>query len=101
MGEYNQYILLEGNLEEEEMRFQSSRPVQPNLLLDPRENPAIKYVAKSDCRIIKIKRGAAGNMLFQKKLMQKERERNQEKAKLKKIIKTKDQKDKLDYLKVI
>lgn len=90
IGEHCQYLLLEGNLREVEEQFEANRTIEPNRILDLRDKVGVRFVAESDCKIIKIKKGAsAGLVHFQKRLLQKERERNQEMGKLKKLMKTK------------
>lgn len=71
-------------------------------MVDLREKEGVRFEAKVDCKMIKIRRGAAGGMAqFQKRLMQKERERVQEGARLRKLMKGKELKSKLEFLRAI
>jgi hypothetical protein len=70
--------------------------------VDLREKAGVRFEAMSDCKMIKIRRGAAGGMAqFQKRLVQKERERGQEGAKLRKLMKGKELRSKVDFLSAI
>lgn len=70
--------------------------------MDLREKAGVRFEAMSDCKMIKIKRAAAGGLVqFQKRLMQKERERAQEAAKLRKLLKGKELRSKVEFLKAI
>jgi hypothetical protein len=102
MGEGSQHLLLEGDLREVEELFEAERTVDPYRLIDLRDKPRVRFVAESDCRMVRIRRGAAAGLAhFQKRLLQKERERNQEMVKLRKLMKGKDHKSKLEFLKAI
>ena len=72
LGETNQYLLIEGELIEEDLKLQLNRPVEPNRMVDLR-TAGIRYTAATDCRIIKIRKGVAAGLHNIKKLMQKER----------------------------
>jgi CRP-like cAMP-binding protein len=102
VGEDSLYLLLDGSLREVERLYEADRTIEPNRLLDLRDKPGVRFEAESDCRIIKIRKGAAAGLAhFQKRLIKKERERTQEMAKLKRLAKGKEHREKLEFLQVI
>lgn len=72
LGETNQYLLIEGELMEEDVKLQLSRQVELNRVVDLRA-AGIRYIAATDCKIIKIRKGVAAGLHNVKRLMQKER----------------------------
>jgi hypothetical protein len=75
LGEYSQYLLVEGDLDEVNEEFQASRVIDLNTLIDLRESIGVRFTARSDCKVIKIKKGQEVNPNFQKKLILTEKER--------------------------
>lgn len=57
---------------EEDVKLQQRRQVEMNRVVDLRA-VGVRYIAGTDCRIIKIKKGVAAGLHNLKKIMQKER----------------------------
>jgi hypothetical protein len=71
-------------------------------MVDIREKESVRFEARTDCKMIKIRRGAAGGLAqYQKRLMLKERERVQEGTRLRKLMKGKELKSKVEFLRAI
>lgn len=72
IGKDSHYMLVDGELHEVEERFSASHPIEQYSMVDLREKESVRFEAITDCKMIKIRRGAGGGLAqFQKRLMQK------------------------------
>jgi hypothetical protein len=82
-------LLLDGELVEEEIKYEAIKQVEVNKMIDLGEKVGVRIIANSDCRLIKIKRYSPHSLVAARKLMQREREQPAAVAKIRKTIKNK------------
>jgi hypothetical protein len=66
--ECDHYMLVEGDLREEEAKYEASRPVTVGKVLELNERLGVRFLAKSDCKMIRLKRGPSAGFHKEKKL---------------------------------
>lgn len=69
IGESDHYLLVDGHLTQEEAKYEASRPVLTGKKLDLSERDDVRYLARSDCKMIKIKKGPSAGFQVEKKLL--------------------------------
>ena len=82
-------ILLDGELVEEDMKYEAVREIEINKLIDLGEKIGVKIMANTDCKVIKIKKYSPHSLVSARKLMQREREQPAAVTRIKKTIKNK------------
>jgi hypothetical protein len=66
-------MLIEGHLSEEEARYDASRQVSIGIILDLNERLGVRFLAKTDCKMIRMKKGPSIGFHLVKRLMTLER----------------------------